>query len=280
MAWPTNASAFFLGLALYFFLAGAVLSLAGVTIGSRARWLIWLAYLAIALGATAETVIIAHRWAVGGHPPLSGLFDATIFFAWTTVVAFAVGEIAFRPRWLAFLVSAAELAFVLYASDLDVAIRPLMPVLKSAWLTIHVFCYMIGYGVLTIASFAAIVFYAYYFIQGNNETTRRFESLTYRFVAFGFPLLTAGVLTGAVWANRTWGHYWSWDPKETWSLITWIVYAAFLHLRLWSRTWKMAPERRSVALNWLAILGFVAIVFTFLFLKYLPSASESQHIYL
>jgi len=273
-----NLTPFTIAFALFFL--GAVLSLGALALGKRDRWLMVVAYAAIGGGAVALTVLIGNRWVVGGHPPLSGIFDAVVFFSWTTVIAFIVAELLFKTRWLTPLLAVTELAFLAYASDCDTAIRPLMPVLKSTWLTIHVFAYMIGYGVMTVACFAAICYYAYRLAQGDSETTRRFDNLVYRFVAFGFPLLTVGVLTGAVWANRTWGRYWGWDPKETWSLISWIVYAAYLHLRIWSRFWAMPPDRRSAVLNWLAILGFGAIVFTFLLLKYLPSATQSQHIYL
>ena len=275
---PFNVTPFTVAFACFF--VGAVLSLAALVAGKRVRWMMFVAYAAIAGGAVVLTVLIGHRWAVGGHPPLSGIFDAVIFFSWTTVIAFGMAEILFRTRWLTPLVGLTELIFLAYASECDAAIRPLMPVLKSTWLTIHVFAYMIGYGVMTVAFFSAVCYYAYLFAQGDSETTRRFDNLVYRFVAFGFPLLTVGILTGAVWANRTWGRYWGWDPKETWSLISWIVYAAFLHLRIWSRFWPMAVSRRSALLNWLAVLGFAAIMFTFLFLKYLPSAEQSQHIYL
>jgi len=267
-------------LAFVFFIAGTILALAALALGKRSRWMMGAAYAAIGAGAVALTVLIANRWIAGGHPPLSGLFDAVIFFSWSVVAAFAVAEIIFRTRWLTLLVGLTEVMFLVYASECDAAIRPLMPVLKSTWLTVHVFAYMIGYGVLTVGFFSAVCFYVYHNTQSDSEATQRFDRLTYRLVAFGFPLLTVGILTGAVWANRTWGNYWSWDIKETWSLITWIIYAAFLHLRLWSRTWSMPPPRRSAALNWLAILGFGAIVFTFLLLKYLPSAQQSQHVYL
>jgi len=267
-------------LAFAFYILGAVLAMGALALGERGRWLVRGSYAAIALGAAAHTFIIGHRWVVSGHPPLSGLFDAVIFFSWTTVVVFGIVEIAFRTRWLTLFVGLTEIAFFLYAWECDPAIKPLVPVLKSAWLIIHVFCYMIGYGVMTVASFMAVCYYAHLLRGGGSETTQRFDTLTYRLVAFGFPLLTAGVLTGAVWANRTWGRYWGWDPKETWSLVSWIIYATFLHLRYWSRFWKLSPEGRQAVLNWLPILGLGAIVFTFLLLKYLPSASQSLHTYM
>ncbi|KPL11157.1 hypothetical protein AMJ85_04405 [candidate division BRC1 bacterium SM23_51] len=267
-------------MAFVFYFIGAVLALGAWVLRGRGRWVLRSACGAIVAAAIAHTALILHRWIAGGHPPLAGMFDAVVFFSWTTVVAFGAAEIIFRTRWLALFVAATEVILLAYASDFDPAIRPLIPVLKSTWLTIHVFAYMIAYGVMTIGCFAAVCYYAFLAAQGDGEATQRFDRLTYRLVAFGFPLLTVGILTGAVWADRTWGRYWGWDPKETWSLITWIVYAAFLHLRYWSRSWAIEPQRRSAVLNWIAILGFGAIIFTFLLLKYLPSADESLHIYL
>lgn len=273
-----NLTPFNLAFVLYF--VGAVAALGGVTLGRRAAWLVYCAYGAIGAGAVAHSVLIGQRWIAGGHPPLSGRFDAVMFFAWTTVVSFAVAEALFRTRWLTVLVGATLLALFGYASDCNQQIEPLMPVLQSTWLTIHVFAYMFGYGVMTVGCFVAICYYFNVVTRGEGAMVQMLDRLTYRFVAFGFPLLTVGLITGAIWANRTWSRYWGWDPKETWSLITWIIYAVFLHFRLLSRTWAISQRRRGAMLNWLAILGFAAIIFTFLLLQYLPSAETSQHIYL
>lgn len=94
------------------------------------------------------------------------------------------------------------------------------------------------------------------------RTAERLEAVTYRAITRGFPLLTAGILTGAIWANACWGRYWSWDPKETWSLVTWIIYSTCLHLPYvsgWKGRWAA----------WIAILGFVSVVFTYLSVNYL-----------
>jgi len=276
---PFSLTPFSLAFASY--LCAAVLALAALVFSGMGRWLLWAAYGSTAAGALFHTVIIAQRWLAGGHPPLSGLFNAVLFFSWTIVAAAAVAEVVFRTRWLVLLLAAAEVALFAYAGECDPAIRPLVPVLKSTWLTIHVFVYMIGYGVMAVGCFAAVCYYAYLFIEGEGgETVQKFDRLTYRFVSFGFPLLTAGLITGAVWADRTWGRYWGWDPKETWSLITWIIYAVFLHLGYLARTRRVGLLERRAALNWMAIAGFAAVIFTFFLLKYLPSADQSLHVYL
>ncbi len=275
---PLNITPFTVSFAFYF--AGMVSALGAAALGRRARALLGVAYAALAAGGIAHTVLFLQRWIIGGYPPLSGLFDAVVFFAWTSIIVFGIAETLFRTRWLALFVGVLEVALFAYAADCDPTIRPLMPVLKSTWLVIHVFAYMTAYSIMAIACFNAILFYGYLNAQGESEQTRRFDSLVYRLVAFGFPLLTVGILTGAVWANRTWGRYWGWDIKETWSLITWIAYAVYLHLRFWSRGWAMPALRRSASLNWLALLGFLFILVTFLFLKYLPAAQMSKHVYL
>lgn len=261
-------------LAFYGYLAGTILAIGATALAARSRWVFRLAYAAMAAGAVGHSAVIADRWIAGGHAPLSGLFDAVVFFAWTTVVAFAVAEALFRTRWLTMFVGAIAVVMLAYAAICDARIQPPMPVLKSAWLTIHVVAYMVAYGVMALGCFSAVSYYIHYYRRDDAEALQKFDQLTYRLVAFGFPLLTAGILTGAVWADQTWGGYWRWDPKETWSLITWIVYAVFLHLRLRARHWEIEPrERRGAFLNWLAILGFAAIIFTFLLLNLLPSPS-------
>jgi cytochrome c-type biogenesis protein CcsB len=120
-------------------------------------------------------------------------------------------------------------------------IKPLIPALQSNWLLMHVSIMILSYAALLIGSILAITYIV--IISSSNEinwlngsNTKNFleelDSLSYRILAFGFPMLTLGILSGAVWANEAWGSYWSWDPKETWALITWLVFAFYLHTRL------------------------------------------------
>jgi cytochrome c-type biogenesis protein CcsB len=276
---PFVLTAFNLAVAFYF--VTTLASLAGLLLGKqRGRWVVWASYGLMAIGFAAHTWLIGSRWIAGGHPPFSGLFDAVVFFSWSIVVVFIAAEGIFRTGWLAMFVGATEVVLFLYASDLDRAIQPLMPVLKSMWLNIHVVAYMIAYGTMALACFAAIAYYYLSLADKSPERVKRLDRITYRLVAFGFPLLTVGILTGAVWANRTWGRYWGWDPKETWSLISWIVFAVYLHLRFLLRQTSVTPERRRFLLNWMVMLGFGAIIFTFLLLKFLPSAKDSLHTYM
>lgn len=145
-----------------------------------------------------------------------------------------------------------------------------MPALKSNWLIAHVATCFFGYAAFAVAFGVSIM----YLIKARNpEKTSGIlghiprlevlDELTHRMVLFGFLFLTAGIITGAVWANSAWGSYWSWDPKETWSLITWFVYATLLHARL-MRGW----QGKQIA--YLSVLGFSAVLFTYFGVNLLP----------
>jgi len=152
----------------------------------------------------------------------------------------------------------------------DASIQPLMPALKSNWLLIHVVVCFLAYAALTVAFGAALL----YLIQDYSPREALpalplLDRLIYRAVILGFFLLTFGILTGAVWAETAWGKYWSWDPKEDASLVTWLIYAALLHARR-LKGW----QGRRIA--WLAVLGFLAIIFTYFGVNYL----QSMHAYM
>jgi cytochrome c-type biogenesis protein CcsB len=143
--------------------------------------------------------------------------------------------------------------------------------LKSHWLTFHVVTAIFSYGAFAV-SFGLGLMYLLktYFGENSNITglVSRFpdanflDELAYKLITFGFSFLTLVIVTGAIWANYAWGTYWSWDPKETWSLITWIIYAGYLHARL-MYDWK---GKRAA---WLAVLGFTSVLFTFFGVNYL-----------
>jgi cytochrome c-type biogenesis protein CcsB len=150
-------------------------------------------------------------------------------------------------------------------------IRPLMPALQSDWLFYHVVTSFLGYAAFAI-SFSVSLLYLY--LQKRGKTIKllpdykTLEEINYKAIIVGFLLFTLGIVTGAVWANYAWGTYWSWDPKETWSLITWFVYAAFLHARF-TRGWV---GKRAA---WLSILGFLSTIFCYLGVNLLLSGLHS-----
>jgi ABC-type transport system involved in cytochrome c biogenesis permease subunit len=157
------------------------------------------------------------------------------------------------------------LCLVLLASSsfMDSAPRPLVPALKSNWLTIHVLLSFISYAAFAVAFVAAIVFLA-----SKDKRSSKADETSYRSILLGYPFLTLGIVTGAVWANQAWGSYWSWDPKETWALITWLIYGAYLHLRL---THGIQGIKSSI----MAVIGFGLVLFTYFGVNYLLSGLHS-----
>lgn len=237
-------------------------------LGKGATGLIW-------LGLFGNMTGFCLRWVESyqmdiGRIPLSNLYESLVFFSMSMAALYLFVEwksgrrevgAFFGP--LIFLV----LAYASLSPNVSDQIRPLVPALKSNWLTIHVMTCFLGYAGFALA-FATSVMYL--IPAGSKKGFRsRFpapevlDDLTYRMVVFGFLLLSFGIITGSVWANSAWGSYWSWDPKETWSLITWIIYAVLLHARL-MRSWTGSR------IAWLSILGFLAVLFTYFGVNYLP----------
>ncbi|MFH1577930.1 MAG: c-type cytochrome biogenesis protein CcsB [Candidatus Omnitrophota bacterium] len=217
-----------------------------------------IATLIFALGLVFHTVVVVNRWYVAKHPPFTNLYESLIFFAWSVVLIYIISEFFYKIKLLGIPASLLALLAMGYASLLDSTIQPLLPALQSNWISIHVITYFFGYAAVAI-SFAASLIYLI-ITRGSSVKTplaSTLDILSYRFIAFAFPFLTIGLTTGAVWANVAWGNYWSWDPKETWSLITWLIYAVYLHMRL-VRGWQ---EKKAA---YLSVIGFLAVLFTFL----------------
>jgi cytochrome c-type biogenesis protein CcsB len=203
--------------------------------------------------------------------PLSNFYESLVFFAWTLP---ALGLFAFRRYFKGYLgavIATIACLLLAYASfgGVDSRIKPLMPALKSNWLLIHVVTAFLGYAAFALAFGTAIL----YLVQERRPraavpSQAQLDRLLYRATVLGFLLLTLGILTGAVWAESAWGRYWGWDPKETWSLITWLVYATLLHARL-LKGW----QGRRIA--WLAVVGFMAVLFTYFGVSFLLTGLHS-----
>ena len=240
-----------------------------------------------ALALLIQTIGLFLRWHESyqmgiGHPPLTNMYESVVFFAWAIIGLYLVIEWKFKLQIIgAFAVPFAFLAMA-YASlsnDAAKSISPLVPALQSNWLIAHVITCFIGYAAFTVAAGLGLM----YLIKetgvpshspgkipssGGLPSLQLIEDITHKTMIFGFIWLTAGIITGAVWANSAWGTYWSWDPKETWSLITWFIYAITLHAR-YTRGW--AGKR----IAWLAILGFCSVIFTYYGVNYILSGLHS-----
>lgn len=191
-----------------------------------------------------------------GRIPLSNLYESLVFFSLSGGFLYAVisKRSEYHPVVGSIVVTLIFLAMA-YAGlspNADSGITPLIPALRSNWLTVHVMTCFLGYAAFAI-SFAASFIIVF---TGDNGKWQSLEDLNYKMILFGFLFLSLGIITGAVWADSAWGRYWSWDPKETWSLITWLIYAIVLHAR-YIKNWG----RKTIA--WLSILGFIAVMFTY-----------------
>jgi cytochrome c-type biogenesis protein CcsB len=216
-----------------------------------------------------------------GHAPLSNFYESLVFGAWSVVLIYLIMEIRYKNRALGVFpiaVAFLALAYASFSPSVESKIQPLIPALKSNWLIVHVITCFLGYAAFAVACGLGMLYLAKRVKQqsGNPDSgvlqlvpgTQTLDELIYQNVVFGFLLLSLGIITGAVWANSAWGNYWSWDPKETWSLITWLVYALMLHARM-VRGW----HGRRIA--WLSIIGFICVLFTYFGVNFLLSGLHS-----
>jgi len=250
---------------------------------SRKPWMGKLPTALLVLGLLAHSVGLVFRWVEThrtgyGYVPLSNMYESLIFFSWTIVFVYLILELKYKQKVIGvFVTPFAFLAIALTSiiSGIDAKITPLVPALQSNWLTIHVTTCFFGYASFAVSFGISVL----YLIREKSEgkpsreaswlpATPVLDEINYRAIIIGFPMLTLGIVTGAAWANYAWGSYWSWDPKETWSLITWFVYAAFLHARF-TRDWR----GRKAAI--LSIVGFGAVLFTYFGVNYLLSGLHS-----
>ncbi len=235
----------------------------------------------VVAGVLLQTLAIGLRWweshRLGiGHVPLSNLYESMVFFSWTLAILYLLATRRLKTRILGAFVMPLVFLSLASTSLMNQEIQPLMPALQSNWLTAHVVTCFLGYAAFAVA----FTFSLLYLLKttrpvrqeappGKNlPSTDLLDEFSYRMISIGFPLLSLGIITGAAWANSAWGSYWTWDPKETWSLIVWLIYAAYLHARI-SRGWK---GKRAA---WLSIVGFSATIFCYLGVNLLLSGLHS-----
>jgi cytochrome c-type biogenesis protein CcsB len=206
----------------------------------------------------ALTVALVLRAVVTGHGPFANQYEFAVAFAWGIVAAYAYFEYRYRVRALGLLVQPIATALLLYAMTVGAEADPLVPALQNnLLLTVHVALAIGAYGAFCVACAAGALFLLSP-PQGRRglPNPERLDEIAYRAVVIAFPQMTLVIILGAVWAQIAWGTYWSWDPKETASLFTWLIYGAYLHARV-VRGWR---GRRAA---WLLMLGFSAVLFTF-----------------
>lgn len=247
-------------------------------IATRSKQVAFIATLAAYAGFALHTLAIGLRWYESyrllgehGRAPLTNLYESVVFFAWTILLIYLLIDLKYKQRAVgAFVIPFAFISMVWAQWRLDAGIDPLVPALQSNWLTYHVITCFLGYAAFAVACGVSIMYLIKVGKEEKNASAspaggmlsilpnaKILDDINYKAIMIGFPLLSLGIITGAAWANYAWGTYWSWDPKETWSLIVWFIYAAFLHARF-TRGWV----GRKAA--WLSIIGFAATIFCYL----------------
>ncbi|MEW6624341.1 MAG: c-type cytochrome biogenesis protein CcsB [Bacillota bacterium] len=224
-----------------------------------------------------NTILLMKRTVLAGTLPLSNLFEFGLFFVWAVLLVFLVIEYKYEMAGSGIFVLPVAIILLFWLFSHDHAIRPMMPALRSPWLFVHVLTAVIAYGAFAVSFTMAVMYLLKDYLLGANyksilikvlPSLDLLDELTYKITFIGLPFHTIMLVTGAVWAEFSWGRYWSWDPKETWALITWLIYAVYLHVRL-MRGWK--GKRAAI----LAILGFLAVIFTFIGVSYLLPGQHS-----
>ena len=233
----------------------------GSSVGSRLCWA------AVVLGFTGMMVRWYESYLIGadvGHIPVSNLYEVFILFSMITAMFYLYYEQRYATRQLGpfvLLVISAAVAFLLwYTVSRDAAeIQPLVPALQSWWMKIHVPANFIGYGTFALAAMvgSAYLLKSHGYLADRLPSLEVLDDVMYKAISVGFAFFTVATILGALWAAEAWGGYWSWDPKETWALIVWLNYAAWLHMRL------MSGLRGRVA-AWWALIGLVVVTFAFL----------------
>ena len=252
--------------------------------------------------------ILASRWIVAGYFPLSNLYESLLFLTWTLLTIYLYFENKTKSKLMGAVLIPVALLITGFANltlspDMQKA-SPLVPALQSNWLMMHVSMMMLSYATLIMGSLLCILFLViskyqdidlrlvdesslplynvmldYYEAKlfspsdeiaelGKLKLLQSLDNWSYRIIGLGFPFLTIGIIAGGVWANEAWGSYWSWDPKETWALITWIVFATYLHSRI-TKGW----EGRKTAI--LGGLGFFVIWICYLGVNFLGKGLHS-----
>ncbi|MBW1646267.1 MAG: c-type cytochrome biogenesis protein CcsB [Deltaproteobacteria bacterium] len=260
----------------FIYLAGMVVYIGYLAF--RSKWVSRVASLILLGGWLLQSFAIALRWYESyqmgiGHAPMSNLYESLVFFSWTIILIYLIIEYKYHLSILGAFVTpfaAMGMAYASISPQVNEKIQPLVPALQSNWLISHVVTCFLGYAAFAVSCGVSIT----YILKKKQEEKGKktgllasfpssdvLDDLIYKTIAVGFPLLSIGIITGAAWANYAWGTYWSWDPKETWSLITWFIYAAFL--------------QRGVKAAMLSIFGFVAVLFTYLGVNLLLSGLHS-----
>jgi len=228
-----------------------------------------LALIVLAVSVAIHTAYIVARGIVAGRVPMSNQFEFANAFAWGVAVLGLFFRLRYKDtmQWMVTLCAPIAFLIISYAAQQPREIAELMPALRSSWFVLHIGSAVFSYAAFAIAAAIGIRYLALE-KKETEKHLKELDSLAYKLVSFGFLMLTIVILTGCIWAEQAWGTFWTWDPKEVWALITWIVYAIFLHQRV-RMNWR--GHRMAI----FAIAAFIFVMFTFVGVNTLMSGLHS-----
>ncbi len=221
-------------------------------------------------GILSMAIYIVFLWTSLERPPLRTLGETRLWYSLFISIIGLITYFRWRYHWMLYycLFMSLLFLFINYLHPENFS-KTLMPALQSPWFVPHVVVYIISYAFLAASTLVAI--YGLYQIK-RKKFEAKFMQVADNLVYLGFAFLTFGLLFGALWAKEAWGHYWTWDPKETWAFITWMGYLVYIHRRY------QKPSKYISAL-WILALAFVILLICWFGVNYLPSAQFSVHTY-
>lgn len=241
----------------------------------------WICRGVLLIGVLLHAGSFAVRHASAGGTPVTSLHESLSFFAWCLILLFLLLDLRFRLSVMGAFASPLALLLMIGSALSPNVVVPLDPMLKTWLFPVHISFAFLGNAAFALSFGAGVM----YLVQDRMLKSKRFtgiyrllpsldslDRVNYTCLSFGFPLMTLGIISGAVWANTVWGTYWSWDPKETWALITWFVYAALLHGRM-----TVGWRGRKAAI--FSIIGFLLLLFSFLGVNLLVNGQHTFKVF-
>ncbi len=252
-------------LAMTCYFAAMIVSITELFRGTKTTSRLMLFFAGLGFALHTANMVARYMDPEGGYLPIASFHESAAFFSWCIVLLFFYLERRYKLGLLGSFIVPLVFLIMLSSSMLPRAIKPLHPLLQSSWFGIHIGLAFLGNAAFAMAFGIGVMYLIQErFVKSKHlgglfkrlPNLQMLDEINYRLISIGFPLLTLAIITGAIWAENALGGYWRWDPKEVWSLITWLIYALILHVRLTSG-WR----GRKVAV--LSILGFLAVLFTF-----------------
>lgn len=229
----------------------------------------------VIVGFIIQTAGLGMRWYISGHAPWSNGYESMIYIAWVTMLSGLLFARKSNMTLAATTILSSIILMVAHLSWMNPEITNLVPVLKSYWLTIHVSIITASYGFLALSMLLGFLNMLIMIFRNSsnalnlNKNIRELSSISERSMIVGLYMLTIGTFLGGVWANESWGRYWGWDPKETWALISVVIYSFILHMRY------IPGLRGKFSYNFTSVIGFFSILMTYFGVNYYLSGLHS-----